>query len=456
MSAKPPETDVLVMGWTHAGAVSATALARAGYSVVVADVETPLHPTAEQQVPAVAPIRRLLDLLGLPGLSRRRARGDPREPVLQIVLPEGRLDLTRDADHNRRELRRELGSADLWDDLHRLGTDQDQRLAHWMHSAPPADDTAALDPWHTLREPLERRLHRRGATRLLHAHAPQPSVAARDVDASSALRLWWRALQPMGPSLSNLTSALRHSFDSAGGSWITPTQDYRLQSRFGRPTGLRDSQSRLRFQVLLWCLPPAALLDRLDTRLFGRGLRKRLAAGRPRSHRLEIHVGLRRAGLPEAMGPAVALAAPHSKSWAPLWIGRGNPDPDGEPVLTLMAEAPGAADPRRLRTLRDQSLDRLRALLPFLDEHLRWTWCPQLPDACRGPAVPTDLVTQSTPVLDLPALTDPHAPLGGLPLAPGTSRMLLASNRTYPRLGVEGELLAGWHAATTAQSLLPG
>lgn len=137
-------------------------------------------------------------------------------------------------------------------------------------------------------------------------------------------------------------------------------------------------------------------------------------------------------------------------------------DPARAALHAACAVPEGGAEAIRTGELRDAILDRLRWLVPFLDNHLRAVHSP------FDGFGPTDLTGESA----LPAPPVPHAEevprwalrapardgdLGveGFPHRSGIKGLILAGAQVVCGLGPEGELIAAWGAARIAAKIDP-
>lgn len=480
MALDKKRTDVLVVGWNLAGAVAATALAQAGREVLVVDTPDDSHyelgssnlpvRLAEPRVPAGAAVRHVLRHLGLE--ASLSDRGDAwygestpppdAEPTFQVDLPEGRLDLGISAERDRRELLRELpGATGFLETLERVGGEMEGWLQDWALRDPTRSsrDDAPEQRWagwtRTLRQHCEPGDARE---RLLFAPTTVLPVRPDSLDLGCAARLWWRLLRGAAPGVDELLRALRLRFTDGGGRWLTPSPDYRIRMRWGRPQGLSARELEVRFGAMIWALPLTQLVERMDARWLTGGLRNRITASPPmEAHRLVLHLAVRRQGIPDAMGRCLFLGDADPKFRRPtLWIRCERPkETDAPALLTIQSTARIRDAHEGLVAHRDRILDRLRALLPFLDEHLLWHHSPNLREPPHGahPPVTKPLIPQ--PREALYALPDSQG-FALCPLQPGPNGLFAASRETYPGLGAEGELLAGWQAAALARTAPAG
>jgi phytoene dehydrogenase-like protein len=113
--------------------------------------------------------------------------------------------------------------------------------------------------------------------------------------------------------------------------------------------------------------------------------------------------------------------------------------------------------------LRDEMLDRMRWLVPFLDDYLRVIHSPfdgfgplDLTGSAEGEPPPMPHREQVPLWLVRRPPRDGAIGIGNLPHRTGIRGLLLAGAQVVSGLSAEGELLAGWGAARVAGKLDPG
>ncbi|MFH2006141.1 MAG: hypothetical protein ABI333_06110 [bacterium] len=481
MAQDKKQTDVLVVGWTLAGAVAATALAQAGREVLVVDSADDTHyelgdsslpiRLAEPRVPAGAAVRHVLRQLGLEASLSDRGDTWYRDttpqpdavPTFQVDLPEGRLDLGISTERDRRELLRELpGATGFLETLDGVGGEMEDWLRDWTLRDPEGSgrDDAPEQRWAAWTRALRRHCDPGDVRdRLLAASTAVLPLRPDSVNLGCAARLWWRLLRGAAPGVDELLRALRLRFTDGGGRWLTPAADYRIQTRWGRPQELSTRELEVRFETLLWALPLTQLVERADARWLTFGLRKQVTASPPvEAHRLVLNLAIRQEGIPDAMGRCLFLSDAEPAFRRPtLWIRCERPSEERSPVLLTVQSTAQIRAPREgLVAHRDRILDRLRSLLPFLDEHLLWHHSPNLREPPGGAHPPVTGTLIPAPREALHALPESHRGFTLCPLKPGPRGLIAASRETYPGLGAEGELLAGWQAAALAHAAPAG
>jgi hypothetical protein len=461
--------DVLVYGDDLAGLVAAALCARRGMRVLVAQTaqtmpdkytqgaytlpRTPLAFVGESS-PA---IRRVVAELNFVQTLKRRLL--PLRPQVQIVLPDGRIELSPDADPLGRELDREL---------------PDARTALEFFFARAADVSRVLEPvfGQDIAFPPDGFFEKREIPRL----AARPPLASEpllpDLPAGHPARAFVTLPAAFSGSADPRTlspTAIARSFDlwRRGVARVEGGRDALRQllleklrtqhagevqlvdpagisqSWGGRASGLAlaDRDETLGFGHFLHAGPLAELGD-----LFGDKRPKRiLQLGKgilPTAYRFVVNLVVAEAGIPEGISP-ITLAV-----WDPaapllgdnaIAIHLGDPDDDARVVVSVVANAPAPGDGRTLEdvlaALRPRILARVEEIMPFSSEHtLLW----HSPNLGPNPLLPEPLWTSTLPT----ALG-----VSGLPYDVGVKGICVASTQNLPGLGLEGDFAAGWSAA---------
>ncbi|MCK9462167.1 MAG: hypothetical protein M0R80_21280, partial [Proteobacteria bacterium] len=137
-------------------------------------------------------------------------------------------------------------------------------------------------------------------------------------------------------------------------------------------------------------------------------------------------------------------------------------DPGKAAIHVACVVPPGGEESLRTGALRDAILDRLRWLVPFLDNYLRAVHSPfdgfgptDLTQSSKLPAPPVPRA-EEVPRWQL-RVAPPGGDLGveGLPYRSGVKGLVLAGSQVVCGLGTEGELIAAWGAARLAGKVDP-
>jgi hypothetical protein len=467
--------DVLVYGDDLAGLVAAALCARRGMRVLVTQtVHTPPEkythgahslPRAPfafvgESSPA---IRRVVAELNFVQTLKRRLL--PLRPQVQIVLPDGRIELHADADPLGRELDREL---------------PDARTALEFFFAKAADVSKVLEP--VLGQDVtfppegfwEKREIARSDARLpasdeailpdLPAGHPAralvtlpaafstssdprtltPTAIARSFD------LWRRGVARLEGGRDALRQLLLEKLRTQHAGEVRLIHPQAVTQRWGRASGLvlADRDETLGFAHMLHAGPVAELGD-----LFGDKRPKRiLQLGKgllPTAYRFVMNLVVAEAGIPEGIS-AITLAV-----WDPrapllgdnaIAVTLSDPDDDARVVVSVVANAPAPGDGQTLDdvllALRPRILARVEELMPFSTEHTLVAHSPNLGEG----SFPPEPLWSST----LPAALG----VGALPYDVGVKGVLSANAQNLPGLGLEGDFAAGWSAAKIVSGAL--
>jgi len=137
-------------------------------------------------------------------------------------------------------------------------------------------------------------------------------------------------------------------------------------------------------------------------------------------------------------------------------------DPSRAAIHAACVVPPGGEESIRTGALRDAILDRLRWLVPFLDNHLRAVHSPfdgfGPMDLTQSSQLPAPAVPRPEEVprwLLRPPPPDGDLGVEGLPHRTGIKGLVLSGAQVVCGLGAEGELIAAWGAARLAGKVDP-
>jgi phytoene dehydrogenase-like protein len=476
--------DVIVLGDDLAGLIGATLCARRGMRVLVAEtVATPpdwiqLGPYALPRTPMcfvgdTSPAHRrvVAELNFIQSLKRRLS---PMRPSFQIILPDGRIEVSPDADALGKELDRELPL---------------QRAALEAFLARAADVSKLLEP--VLGQDIslpaetfwERRELARYDTRLSALEAdPLPGVpdghparalialpaafstgldprAMSPVAQARAFDLWRRGAATLQGGAGTLRQMLLDKLRTQHAGEVRTVAPAHVVTRWGRAHGLqlRDGDELLGTTYLMCGSPVAEFGD-----LFGdkrpRRLRQIERGIRPTAYRFVLHLVVSESGIPEGIAPVSFVVVDPSQpllSDNAFAIYVGQPDDDARVLVTVVANAPAPGDGENLEDLLAQLRPKLRRrledVMPFSSEH---TLLCHSPNQARPPE---GLVVKELPSACAPEpLWSPALPcalgVGAVPYHLGIKHVVTACAQNLPGLGLEGDFTAGFCAARLISS----
>jgi phytoene dehydrogenase-like protein len=468
--------DVIVLGDELAGLVAATLCARRGMRVLLAQVAPrPASytlggvrlPTEPLLLPGLgsAGVRRVLEELHFHHLVKRKLRS--ATPAFQLVGPDCRIDIDADDAMLGRELGRELGedhpALGQIERAGQLSAALDRVLeggallppsGFWAKrelgrlAGPLATDAAAWGAGHG--DVLGATLARLPAA----LSTSGPGDPTSDLAIARTLDLFRQGAPRLIGDLDALREMFLDKFVSHSGE-VRVVEPASIGLSWNKVQHLRlASGEELGTQHLIAAMPIAALEPLLEGKA-ARRIAELAATIAPAGYRTTLHLVLDAIGIPEGMGSLVfAVSDPE----APL--GDGNafvlhaaaPDDRARVVVTVQATmsipTPGQDLDDQLAALRARLRRDLEMVMPFHGEHLRLCHSPNQAGAAEGTSDELAVVAPPRP-LWRPA-ADGALGLAGLDYATGIKHLTLASSQVLPALGLEGDLITGWTAASLA------
>ncbi|MBI4704388.1 MAG: phytoene dehydrogenase [Deltaproteobacteria bacterium] len=478
--------DVVVLGRSLGALVAAALLARRELTVLVlgqgklpAQYQfegTTLRRRAFTMLAGGSPAwRRVLAELAQTQLWRRRSR--LVEPVLQVIMPGRRFEISGDRELFGRAVEREFPEA------RRLVAGLYAELGRVRAAADAAFDREALWPPGTF---LERRETGRLAATLPYARAephadllaefprahPYRRIVAESIrfatdlasppPAFAVARLhgsWASGPCALGGGEQELEQLLLDRIAVHGGRHLMGERAVRLDVRRGAACGARiDGDAGTvgtGFVISDLTGEEVAALGG------GEGISERAQREWPRIRspvaRVVVSVAVRRAGVPAPLGPETLMLSPVAgEDGAAPAIHLQRVDISGTDQVLLVAELLlGERGPLRLRDVRQHVVARLCAALPFLERHLLLADCVHdgLPLWRYGPAAAGPELVERVAVTGTSARAEPaerqievdppgYLGLAGEPIRGPIERTLLVGPSVLPGLGQEGRLLA--------------
>ncbi|NVB41832.1 hypothetical protein G6O69_28625 [Pseudenhygromyxa sp. WMMC2535] len=482
--------DLIVLGTDVAGLVAAALAARRGKRVLLVpqgaidgtyrlgrrNLALDSAPLIHLDCPAG---RKVFEELGLWTQIRREHRL-LEEPV-HWVLPQNRLDEEPDGRNFAREVGREWPEdpvAEAWELRQRWTTATDELLDELL-----ASDNALSTDGFWGRRFLNRVSNRLPSAELddleplvgghpmrARARAAEPWVqhlAPSALGKAASLRiagLWARGPRDRAGGLGSLREQLVQRIELKSGEVKPNLRVAEILIKRGRVTGISLLGKRDRYGC-------EHLLVASDPRLLGDGtllpdtLPKPLLVSLSNvvdaARRYLLHIEIDERGLSPALD-GMTLCLPESPGHTSTFLAREGvgstylrlgPSEAGVRKLTLVRIV-GPEEP--LADQREQLLDELerRGVLPFARDWITMMHSPHDGrEASDGRGRPVEGVGQDSAMqlrLD-PLVTlrggEPSLGVGLMPHSSGIKNLTFASRLTYPGLGLEGELIAGWAAA---------
>jgi len=416
---------------------------------------------------------RLIDELGMAQILKLHTT--ELSPSYQVILGRERIAVDPDPEFQRAELGRVFRNEErriglFYDRLHRYDTEIDKLFQNELVIPPqsmaerrefqrasvqnpfdgPGDRLDLLSdfgPGHPFRVFVEAQVRIAGATGL------------RSIGAFRMARLhgsWLRGTRLVEGGLDGFRKLLIDRITLFGGTLQPDRQAEELVVRRGKTMGVRmgGEEDFLGTRFIITSLPSTRLL--LLVRPTDRPARfsQRPSRSAPGVWRYVLNLGLKRWAVPEGMGAnVVQVADPKAPLSAEnlLWITRVPQDDPERAALCVACDLPEPYNARLVRSgeLRDRLLDRVRRVVPFLDEGLELVHSPWdgLPPAVIGREA--KLSYRSSPGFSEEEARIPGPLSGGglgiegLPHRTGIGKLLAAGLDVIPGLGIEGEILSG-------------
>jgi len=488
-SSRSASFHVLVVGEDLAGLAYAALAARAGYRVGVLGQGAPQSTYMLQGHVLPREPERIVGLETSPVINAvfrdlsmgMEMRNLPRlaDPILQYVRQDSRLDVCRDFERWMAELERELPddgrslrhfeswaaeTTRLSDELvtgdevlPTLGLRGRARYDKFVGdrsalvAGVPPEGVAPLD---TVRDG--------GATRGLvrGAISHLTTLRAEPMSALATARLWTQLKSGL-TSVPGGTGALRELFiakiKEQCGDYRASAHVEAVRFRRGRAAEviLTERGERLGCELLVSGMAPRAFYSLLGRPMNQDRFQRSIANREPVAWRLTVNLAMDARAIPVGMDTEVLLVASGtgaldsddclwiSRPGAHLSIGRavdrGQPGPGVLCVTALMPARGIAPRPEAVRTLVDSIVDRVRGLVPWLDDHLELVDCPALR---VDPSTGLDSLDSSAlvPIYDRPI--ERTLGLGGYDGRTGWKNVLLCGRGRFGGLGFEGDCMA--------------
>jgi phytoene dehydrogenase-like protein len=461
--------DVVVIGGDLAASVAGAVLAHRGFRVLIAGVPVDEKYSLGPYVLPRAPMafvglespacKRLLGELNLVQLLRRRL--EPNRPAYQLILPDHRIDV---GDDLSREISREMPDmlpavetanarlAEVSEALEGILA-QDLILppdGFWDRRDVNRVGARLPDGNEDLQKPLAEDHPLRALNRLPAAFGAD-LVELGGASLARIADLHRRGTFRIDGGRQGLRALLLERLKTHSGDVRPDLIPEAIELKRGKIAGVRFAgKSDLTGCTHILCGMGA---DRVAQLLDGEKPPKRLLEGaaiKPAYYRYLLHLVAPIDALPDALGLlAFSVRDPNGDLDGGNALALHLADGYGQHAVLSIEAFARDPNPSALRALRERVREHLRAILPFVDDHLLAVHsphdgiAPELEDGVDGvtapPPVPLD------PVWSMPG----ERVLGvcGVPHATGIKHLLLASRQIMPGLGLEGELASGWGAA---------
>lgn len=481
--------DVIVIGTQLGPLLAAALVARRGFRVLVlAHDDLPWTYTWEghrlQQEPFMLAgtdspaIKRVLSELSLTQIFRRRTV--EHDPYFQVVLPHHRLDFTGKSELFHRELEREFPRAvRAIEAFYGITEGCNKELDKLVGSnliLPP-------ETFFERRDLARASVHNpfaqgRGPGHLL-GDLPQDHpfrIAVRgqvrwasdlDNSESSPLQLvrlhasWAQGTMAIDGGLEGLKELILDRISTHSGDVRQDLTAERIAIRRGRVAGVRmaGQEEITGCNFVLMGADAHHLPQLVDTEELGKKFLPRLKQVSPSFMRYTLNLVVRSRVIPEGMARNVIFISDTNSPLSEENLLRietcGTPSSDTRTIcIGALLPAERVQSTVYVEEMRSRILERMRWLVPFLDQHLIAVDSPHdggmLQDYRTGRQIAVgDKWTRKPDRMPTVCRVDPPGPLDvtGLTHRTGLKNLLLTCRQVVPGLGMEGEFLSAWGAA---------
>jgi hypothetical protein len=478
--------DVVVLGTGLEPLIAAALLGREGLRVLVLGQDS----TDVYSIGGVPIDAYPLPLLGarspvveetLESLALRqdlRQRIGERHRAFQLLLPEHRVDVVPDESRWASEVEREMPRIGLQAaDISRTLRDVDAELDELFGRALSWPPETFLERQRFSFASASQRYDRRGSgwtswNQLAYGHPLRggfegalPHVSAlfpgQHSDATRA-RLHAQLLQGVASvpgGIAWFREALFARVRSWGGDVRERDKATAIQSRGrrGHVVVLGRGDEEIGCSQIVHGTPVAELAQLIDSRAPMSALFERVGEPRARAYRCSVHLLVERTGVPDALEP-LSLACPDPRHPERAFLIRNEELPSNLSLITattLIGEHRIDTTSSQLRFVRDDAMEVIRSIMPFVDEHARWI------DSSHDGLPPESLSDSGEVAVDEPGARGPSTmralyeypttrALGvcALPTRTPVQGVFLCNDQVSPGLGFEGAFLT---ASTTTR-----
>ncbi|MDD5306995.1 MAG: hypothetical protein PHU25_06710 [Deltaproteobacteria bacterium] len=487
----PGTYDVLVLGMELGPLAAGALLAKRGFRVLVVGqgsafdhyrclgfdfARRPFLLTAADS-PVV---RRVMAELGAGQIFQRIASEPERR--FQVVLPRARLDVFKDRLATEAEIGREFPPAGgavpgLLEGIGRLSCEIDKLLSVDMVLPPETffekrelARAEVQNPFRLARsyDVLEGTEAVAGLREFLEAPARFETCGASMLHPLVLVRQlggWLFGCQNVQGGRDGLRKLLCDRIVAQGGDVLPRHRVADIAVAKGRVTGVRlaGREDSIAVRTIVTGLVPDELAALITPSAWTKRFRAMVEDAGPPVLGYAVNLGFDALALPAGLGHTCFARFGPGLGDELLRIEALPQAEEGKAALNVSCVVPtGAEGTIASGALRDAMLDRMRWLVPYLDNHLRVLHSPfdgfgpvDLTGRATGesPSVPHP---EEVPACFLhPPLPDGILGIEGLPHRTGVAGLLLAGAQVVRGLGAEGELLAGWGAARIAGRMDP-
>lgn len=483
---------VVVLGMELGPLTAGALLARRGYRVLVVGQRVPYdhyrcfgfdfvrRPFLLTGAESPA-LRRVVDELTL-GQLLQQVVSVP-SPYFQVVLPRSRFDIHDDLALTEAEVRRELVGAvprvrDVLEGIGRLSGEIDKLLGNDLVIPPESfferrefARAEVQDPFRSVRDP-DLLTQIGGADRLREllevplrfetaGGAPEaPLVQCRQIGN------WLFGCRAVEGGRDGLRKLLGDRIVGQGGDLHPGQTVTEIAVQRGRVVGVRmaGGEELTGCQAVLTDLSPRELAPLVAPTAWSKRFRALVEDAPQPVLGYGVNLGVDPEVVPTGMARTAFVSFGPGLGDRLLRVEVVEQRDEDKAALNVSCIVPhGEEDGIRTGALRDAVLDRMRWLVPFLDNHLRVVHSPydgfgplDLTGAAEGEAPPIPHPEEVPLWLVRPPVVGGALGVENLPHRTGIKGLILSGGQVVSGLGTEGELIAAWGAARVAGKVDPG
>jgi phytoene dehydrogenase-like protein len=426
-------------------------------------------------------VRRVVDELTLGQLFQQAVSVE--SPCYQVVLERARIDIYDDVGSTEADVRRELGGEasrvrEVLTGVGRLSGEIDKLVANDLVIPPESfferrefARAEVQNPFRAVRDPDL--LAQIGCGEELREVLEVPlrfetAGGARDLPFVQCRQMggWLFGCRRVAGGRDGLRKLLGDRIVGQGGDLQTAHTVNEIVLHRGRVAGVRmaGSEEITGCQAVLTDLSPRELAPLVAPTAWSKRFRALVEDAPEPVLGYGVNLGVDREVVPEGMAGTVFVSFGGGLGDRLLRVELiPQPDEDRAAFNVSCVVPAGEEEGIRSGAMRDAILDRMRWLVPFLDNHLRVVHSPydgfgplDLTGAAEGEAPPVPHPEEVPLWLVRPPVTEGALGVENLPHRTGIKGLILSGSQVVSGLGTEGELIAAWGAARVAGKVDPG
>ncbi|MCP4606281.1 MAG: hypothetical protein GY847_38185 [Proteobacteria bacterium] len=483
--------DVVVMGMELGPLAAGALLARRGFRVLVVGQSDPTdrylcfnHMFTKRPflfTSAGSPaVRRVISELTMGQLFQHAV--NTSDPAFQIVFPRARLDIYQDPELTKAEIYREFPDAasvvdQTFEKIGRINGEIDKLIANDIVIPPESFLEKREFARAEVQNPFRAGLHAEfdvgpSASERFNEFLSAP-VRFESAGASSLPPLvqfrqisgWLFDCQAIEGGRDGLRALLTDQIVGQGGDQHLTQQVAEIGVRKGRVVGVRMAgrEEMTGCQVVLTDLSAKELAPLVQPSEWNKRFHALINESSDPTYGYAVNLGVDPEVVPAGLRNTAFVSFGHGLGDELLRIEQvPQKDNDMAALHVSCVVPPGDEETIQSGALRDAILDRMRWLVPFLDNHLRVIHSPfdgfgsiDLRGDAKGDVPPVPHPEEVPKWRLRPPCPDGVLGIENLPYRAGIKGLLMAGEQVISGLGAEGELVAAWGAARIASKMDP-